>query len=164
MSDTEKKKSIQEEATFRPHPLPRLKKPKLEIRSPPSPNGPEEASTKPWEAEVETAPNTASVQFLIASAKYRSKTTSETQQNEGHLNHSPDIKTQSIKPSPESQKDEAREIKPSELQNHLLKRKREKSVFVEKYHHCYVQTNYRNQSEEGRHRCRTCGNRATGGT
>ncbi len=119
VSDTDEKKSIQEEATFRPHPLPRLKKPKLEIRSPPSPKGAEEASTKPWEAEVETAPNTGSVQFLIASAKYRSKTTSETKQNEGHLNHSPDIKTQSIKPNPESQKDEARETKPTELQNLL---------------------------------------------
>lgn len=119
VSDTDKKKSIQEEATFRPHslPLPRLKKPKMEIRSPPSPKGAEDASTTPWEAEVETAPNTGSVQFLIASAKYRSKTTSEMKQNEGHLKHSPGIKTQPIKPNPESQKDEARETKPTELQN-----------------------------------------------
>lgn len=127
VSDTDKKESIQEEA-FRPHhvPLPCLKK---EIRSPPSPKGAEEASTKPWEAEVETAPNTGSVQFLIASAKYRSKTTSETKQNEGHLKHSPGIKTQPIKPNPESQKDEVRETKPTELQNLLHQTQERKSSF-----------------------------------
>lgn len=131
VSDTDKKESIQEEATFRPHPLPlpRLKKPKMEIRSPPSPKAAEEASTKPWEAEVETAPNTGSVQFLIASAKYRSKTISETKQNEGHLKHSPGIKTQPIKPNPESQKDEVRETKPTELQNLLHQTQERKSSF-----------------------------------
>lgn len=131
VSDTDKKESIQEETTFRPHPvpLPRLKKPKMEIRSPPSPKGAEEASTKPWEAEVETAPNTGSVQFLIASAKYRSKTTSETKQNDGHLKHSPGIKTQPIKPHPESQKDEVRETKPTELQNLLHQTQERKSSF-----------------------------------
>uniref|UniRef100_A0A8C1IJI9 DUF4592 domain-containing protein n=1 Tax=Cyprinus carpio TaxID=7962 RepID=A0A8C1IJI9_CYPCA len=124
-SDTDKKE------TFRPHPVPvpRLKKHKMEIRSPPSPKGAEEASTKPWEAEVETAPNAGSVQFLIASAKYRSKTTSETKQNEGHLKDSPGIKTQAIKPNPESQKDEVRETKPTELQNLLHQTQERKSSF-----------------------------------
>ncbi|KTF88105.1 hypothetical protein cypCar_00014030 [Cyprinus carpio] len=124
-SDTDKKE------TFRPHPVPvpRLKKHKMEIRSPPSPKGAEEASTKPWEAEVEIAPNAGSVQFLIASAKYRSKTTSETKQNEGHLKDSPGIKTQAIKPNPESQKDEVRETKPTELQNLLHQTQERKSSF-----------------------------------
>ncbi|XP_042617364.1 CRACD-like protein, partial [Cyprinus carpio] len=124
-SDTDKKE------TFRPHPVPvpRLKKHKMEIRSPPSPKGAEEASTKPWEAEVEIAPNAGSVQFLIASAKYRSKTTSETKQNEGHLKDSPEIKTQAIKPNPESQKDEERETKPTELQNLLHQTQETKSSF-----------------------------------
>ncbi|XP_016326364.1 uncharacterized protein KIAA1211 [Sinocyclocheilus anshuiensis] len=131
VSDTEKKESIQEEATFRPHPvpLPRLKKHKMEIRSPPSPKGVEEASTKPWEAEVEIAPNTGSVQFLIASAKYRSRTTSETKQSEGHLKDCPGIKTQPIKPNPESQNDEVRETKPTELQNLLHQTQERKSSF-----------------------------------
>uniref|UniRef100_A0A672KJT4 Si:ch211-149l1.2 n=1 Tax=Sinocyclocheilus grahami TaxID=75366 RepID=A0A672KJT4_SINGR len=131
VSDTEKKESIQEEATFRPHPvpLPRLKKHKMEIRSPPSPKGAEEASTKPWEAEVEIAPNTGSVQFLIASAKYRSRTTSETKQNEGHLKDCPGIKTQPIKPNLESQNDEVRETKPTELQNLLHQTQERKSSF-----------------------------------
>uniref|UniRef100_A0A8C1US79 Si:ch211-149l1.2 n=1 Tax=Cyprinus carpio TaxID=7962 RepID=A0A8C1US79_CYPCA len=124
-SDTDKKE------TFRPHPVPvpRLKKHKMEIRSPPSPKGAEEASTKPWEAEVEIAPNAGSVQFLIASAKYRSKTTSETKQNEGHLKDSPGIKTQATKPNPESQKDEVRETKPTELQNLLHQTQERKSSF-----------------------------------
>ncbi|XP_059409300.1 CRACD-like protein isoform X2 [Carassius carassius] len=124
-SDTDKKE------TFRPHPLPlpRLKKHKMETRSPPSPKGAEEASTKPWEAEVETAPNTGSVQFLIASAKYRSKATSETKQNEGHLKDSPGIKTQVVKPNPESQKDEVRETKPTELQYLLHQTQERKSSF-----------------------------------
>ncbi|XP_052401850.1 CRACD-like protein isoform X2 [Carassius gibelio] len=124
-SDTDKKE------TLRPHalPLPRLKKHKMETRSPPSPKGAEEASTKPWEAEVETAPNAGSVQFLIASAKYRSKATSETKQNEGHLKDSPGIKTQAVKPNPESQKDEVRETKPTELQYLLHQTQERKSSF-----------------------------------
>ncbi|XP_043098231.1 CRACD-like protein isoform X2 [Puntigrus tetrazona] len=132
MCDTDKKESIQEEATFRPHPVPLpryIKKPKMEIRSPPSPKGAEEALTKLWEAEVETAPSTGSVQFLIASAKYRSKSTSDTKQNEGHLKYSPGIKTQPIKPNPESQKDEVRETKPTELQNLLHQTQERKSSF-----------------------------------
>uniref|UniRef100_A0A8C2JBP4 Si:ch211-149l1.2 n=1 Tax=Cyprinus carpio TaxID=7962 RepID=A0A8C2JBP4_CYPCA len=138
VSGTDKNDNIQEESTFRLHsvPLPRLKKPKIDIRSPPSPKGAAEASTKPWEAGAETAPelvsrtlNTGSLQFLIASAKHRSKATTETKQNEGHLKHSPEIKTQAIKPNPELQKDEERETKPTELQNLLHQTQETKSSF-----------------------------------
>ncbi|XP_056109547.1 uncharacterized protein cracdlb isoform X2 [Rhinichthys klamathensis goyatoka] len=104
---TNTKESPQEEASFRqfPVPLPRIKNLKMEIRSPMSPKGAMEASTKPF----------------IASAKHHSKTTSETvtKQNEGHLKGTPGIKTQSNKPNLEPQKDEARETKPTEFQNLL---------------------------------------------
>ncbi|XP_016429811.1 uncharacterized protein LOC107756994 [Sinocyclocheilus rhinocerous] len=135
---TDRNDNIQEESTFRLHPvpLPRLKKPKIDIRSPPSPKGATEASTKPWEAGVETAPelvsrtlNAEELQFLIASAKHRSKPTTQTKQNEGHLKHSPGIKTQPIKPNPELQKDEERETKPTELQNLLHQTQETKSSF-----------------------------------
>ncbi|XP_039544816.1 CRACD-like protein [Pimephales promelas] len=104
---TNTKESPSEEASFKqfPVPLPRIKNLKMEIRSPTSPKGAMEASTKP----------------IIASGKYHSKTTSETvtMQNEGHLKGTPGIKTQSNKPNLEPQKDEARETKPTEFQNLL---------------------------------------------
>ncbi|KAL1281859.1 hypothetical protein QQF64_000662 [Cirrhinus molitorella] len=127
---TDKKESIQEEAIFRlyPAPLPHLKNNKIDKMSPPSPKGVAEASTKPWEAGVETAPeligrtlNTGSSQFLIASAKYRSKTANETK-IEG-------IKTQANKPNPELQKDEVRETKVTEFQNLLHQTQERKSSF-----------------------------------
>ncbi|XP_067297066.1 CRACD-like protein isoform X2 [Pseudorasbora parva] len=122
---TNTKESPQEEASFRlfPVPIPRIKKPKMEMRSPPSPKGATDASAKPWEAGVESAPEQicrtltpGSFPFTIASAKHHSKTTSETvtKQNEGHLKATPGIKTQSNKPNLEQQKDEARETKPTE--------------------------------------------------
>ncbi|KAL0203090.1 hypothetical protein M9458_001108, partial [Cirrhinus mrigala] len=132
---TDKKESIQEETTFRLHPapLPHLTKPKIDKRSPAAPKGLAEASTKPWEAGVETAPertlNAGSSQFLIASAKYRSKTATETKQNEGLLKHSPGIKTQANKPNPELQKDEAKEMKPTEFPNILNQTQEKKSSF-----------------------------------
>ncbi|XP_073699300.1 uncharacterized protein cracdlb [Garra rufa] len=138
VSGTDKNKSIQEEATFRlyPAPLPHLTKPKIDKRSPPSPKGVTEASTKPWDAGIETAPelvgrtlNAGSSQFLIASAKYRSKTTTETKQIEGHMKQSQGIKTQVNKPNPELQKDEARETKPTEFQNLLHQTQERKSSF-----------------------------------
>ncbi|RXN09122.1 putative protein KIAA1211-like [Labeo rohita] len=131
---SDKKESIQEEATFRhPAPLPHLTKPKTDKKSPPSPKGLGEGLTKLWEAGVETAPertlNAGSSQFLIASAKYRSKTATETKQIEGHLKHSPGIKTQANKPNPELQKDEVREMKPTEFQNFLHQTQERKSSF-----------------------------------
>ncbi|XP_059408766.1 capping protein-inhibiting regulator of actin dynamics-like isoform X2 [Carassius carassius] len=129
--------NIQGESTFRRHPvpLPHLKKPKIDISSPASPKGAAEASTKPLEAGVETASEldsrmlNAGSLFLIASAKHRSKATTETKQNEGHLKHFPEIKTQPIKPNPELQKDEERETKPTELQNLLHQTQETKSSF-----------------------------------
>lgn len=124
MCGTDTKESTQEETSFRlfPAPLPRITKPKMETRSPPSPKGAVEASTKPWEAGVESAPELVDrMQFFIASGKNHCKTTSETvtKQNEGHLKGAPGIKTQSNKPNLESQKDEARETKPTEFQSFL---------------------------------------------
>ncbi|XP_052464025.1 CRACD-like protein isoform X2 [Carassius gibelio] len=137
VSGTDKNDNIQGESTFRRHPvpLPHLKKPKIDISSPPSPKGAAEPSTKPWEAGVETASEldsrmlNAGSLFLIASAKHRSKASTETKQNEGHLKHSPEIKTQPIKPNPELQKDEEGETKPTELQNHLHQTQETKSSF-----------------------------------
>lgn len=127
MCGTDTKESTQEDASFRlfPVPLPRITKPKMETRSPPSPKGAMEASTKPWEAGVESD----RMQFFIASAKNHSKTTSETvtKQNEGHLKGAPGIKTQSNKPNLESQKDEARETKPTEFQSFLRQTQDKKS-------------------------------------
>ncbi|XP_051762614.1 capping protein-inhibiting regulator of actin dynamics isoform X1 [Ctenopharyngodon idella] len=127
MCGTDTKESTQEDASFRlfPAPLPRITKPKMETRSPPSPKGAMEASTKPWEAGVESD----RMQFFIASAKNHSKTTSETvtKQNEGHLKGAPGIKTQSNKPNLESQKDEARETKPTEFQSFLRQTQDKKS-------------------------------------
>ncbi|XP_077102269.1 uncharacterized protein cracdlb [Siphateles boraxobius] len=116
---TNTKESPQEEASFRlfPVPLPRIKNPKMEIRSPTCPKGAMEASTKPF----------------IASAKHHSKTTSETvtKQSEGHLKGTPGIKTQSNKPNLEPQKDEARETKPTEFQNLLAQTQDTKSFRIE---------------------------------
>ncbi|KAK7161314.1 hypothetical protein R3I94_004099 [Phoxinus phoxinus] len=102
---TNTKESLQEEASFRQFPVSRIKNPKMEIRSPTSPKGAMEASTK----------------LFSASAKHHSKTTSEavTKQNEGHLKGTPGIKTQSNKHHLEPQKDDARETKPTEVQNLL---------------------------------------------
>lgn len=129
---TDTKESTQEEASFRlfPAPLPHIEKPKMETRSPPSPKGAMEASSKPWEAGVESAPELVDrTQFFIASAKNHSKTTSETvtKQNEGHLKVAPGFKTQSNKPNLESQKDEARETKPTEFQSFLRQTQDKKS-------------------------------------
>lgn len=134
---------IQPEVSFKLHPVPPIRKPKLEMRSPTSPKGATEASPKSWEFEPfvpEISPtaaskggtgspsgkdtlmlNSQSLQFSIASAKYRSKTPSETvsKQNEGNLKGAPGIKTTSSRPNTEQQKDEARETKPTECQNHF---------------------------------------------
>lgn len=147
---TDKKDGIQPEASFRLHPVPPIRKPTFELRSPTSPKGATEALARSWEVVPEpytpeisptaTAKgvagspsgrdtlslNSASFQFSIASAKYRSKTPSESvaKQNEGNLKapgfeFAPGTKTKSSRPNAEPQKDEARETKPSELQNLL---------------------------------------------
>lgn len=142
---TDKKDGILPEASFRLHPVPPIRKPTLEMRSPTSPKGVTVVSAKSWEVlpepyTSEISPtavskgitgspsgkdtlslNSVSFQFSIASAKYRSKTPSESvvKQNEGDLKGPPGIKTKSIRPNTEPQKEEAREMTPSELQNHL---------------------------------------------
>ncbi|XP_055060520.2 uncharacterized protein cracdlb isoform X2 [Misgurnus anguillicaudatus] len=133
-TDNMNKDGNQPETSFRLHPVTHIKNPKLEIRSPSSPKGTIDASTKPWEVGLEPSTpelspkgasgspsgkdtqtlNSASFQFSIASAKYRSKTT----HNEVNLKGASGIKIQSGKPNPEPQKDEGREMKPTELQNY----------------------------------------------
>nr|XP_055060520.1 uncharacterized protein cracdlb isoform X2 [Misgurnus anguillicaudatus] len=133
-TDNMNKDGNQPETSFRLHPVTHIKNPKLEIRSPSSPKGTIDASTKPWEVGLEPSTpelspkgasgspsgkdtqtlNSASFQFSIASAKYRSKTT----HNEVNLKGASGIKIQSVKPNPEPQKDEGREMKPTELQNY----------------------------------------------
>lgn len=134
-TDNMNKDGNQPEALFRLHPVTHTRKPKLEIKSPSSPKGTIDASTKPWEVGLEPSTpeispkgasgspsgkdtqtlNSASFQFSIASAKYRSKTT----HNEVNLKGASGIKIQSGKPNAEPQKDEGREMKPTELQNYL---------------------------------------------
>lgn len=91
------KESIKEEPStrFHPVPLPRAKKPKVEIKSPPSPK----ASTE-----------SVSLQFLLASAKNRSKTNNDATLNEGDLK----MKMQTINSNLEVLKDEEKETKPVE--------------------------------------------------
>ncbi|KAA0701469.1 hypothetical protein E1301_Tti023958 [Triplophysa tibetana] len=121
------------------------RKPILEMRSPTSPKVDTVVSAKSWEVlsepyTPEISPtvvskgvtgspsgkdtlslNSVSFQFSIASAKYRSKIPSESvaKQNEGDLKGPPGIKTKSSRPNTEPQKEEAWEMKPSELQNYL---------------------------------------------
>ncbi|XP_056312535.1 CRACD-like protein [Danio aesculapii] len=100
------KESMKEEPSFRFHPvpLPRTKKPKVD---PPSPKASAES---------------VSLQFLLASAKNRSRTISDTKQNEGDLN----MKTQSINSNLEVLKDEEKETKP--LENLLYRTQDTKSI------------------------------------
>ncbi|XP_051560821.1 CRACD-like protein [Myxocyprinus asiaticus] len=74
-------------------------------------------SAREGDAKSQTL-NTGAFQFSIGPAKYRSKMTSETaaKQDEGNSKDVPGIKMQSNKPNPEPLKDEAREMKPTELQ------------------------------------------------
>ncbi|KAA0721977.1 hypothetical protein E1301_Tti012051 [Triplophysa tibetana] len=142
---TDKKDEILPEASFRLHPVPPIRKPILEMRSPTSPKVDTVVSAKSWEVlsepyTPEISPtvvskgvtgspsgkdtlslNSVSFQFSIASAKYRSKIPSESvaKQNEGDLKGPPGIKTKSSRPNTEPQKEEAWEMKPSELQNYL---------------------------------------------
>lgn len=127
-TDNMNKDGNQPEASFRLHPGTHIRNPKLEIRSPSSPKGTIDASTKPWEVGLEPSTpeispkgasgspsgkdNFTSFQFSIASAKYRSKTT------HNEVNVKGAFKTQSGKPNAEPQKDEGREMKPTELQNY----------------------------------------------
>ncbi|XP_056588088.1 uncharacterized protein cracdlb isoform X2 [Triplophysa dalaica] len=142
---TDQKDGILPEAAFSLHPVPPIRNPTLEMRSPTSPKGVTVVSAKSWEVlpepyTPEISPtavskgitgspsgkdtlslNSVSFQFSIASAKYRSKTPSESvvKQNDGDLKGLPGIKIKSIRPNTEPQKEEAREMTPSELQNHL---------------------------------------------